>query len=363
MTKRIDTPLAAAAAVDTLWITRCPVPTPLGIAAHLGWFDEEFGRDGIAVETLQDGRHADLRGSHIDHSLRHSFRQGGSIPALWARAQGAATSLIGLTWVDESQLILALPQAGIRTVAELRGRRIGLPARPGARIDIFRAAALRGFLGALSLAGLDERDVEFVDVPAAGPGPGSGTTPALAPELELAFSNPASVTSRALYTAEVGALVRGEVDAIYVKGSLGLETAHMIGARVVIDIGFHPDVQVRVNNGTPRPITVDSAFIAARPDLVARFLRRVVDVAAWAQDHPQGVLDELGRETGSTHDWLRLAYGADVHRSLETGLAPRAVAALSQFKDFLVAWQFLPHDFDVADWVDHSVLDRLAPAV
>jgi ABC-type nitrate/sulfonate/bicarbonate transport system substrate-binding protein len=342
--------------VETIWYTRCPVPTPLGIAAHLGWFEREFGPDGIAIETLQDGRNAALRAAHIDHALAHSFRQGGSIPALWARAQGADTRVIGLTWIDESQLILALPQSGIRTVRDLRGRRIGLPSRPDARIDIFRAAALRGFLGALGLEGLGARDVELVDVPADDVG--------VPPDAQLRqfFSNPSSATSRALYAAEVRALLRGDVDAIYVKGSLGLETAHLIGARVVTDIGFHPDPQVRVNNGSPRPLTVDGAFIDARPDLVARFLQRVIDVAGWGREHPLDVLDFLGRETGSTHEWLRLAYGKEVHRKLETGLAPDAVTALSGFKDFLLEWGFLPQDFSVHDWVDRSVLERSALA-
>ncbi|SDE79198.1 ABC-type nitrate/sulfonate/bicarbonate transport system, substrate-binding protein [Massilia sp. PDC64] len=342
--------------VETIWYTRCPVPTPVGIAAHLGWFEQEFGPDGIAIETLQDGRNAGLRASHIDHTLQHSFRQGGSIPALWARSQGADTRVIGLTWIDESQLILALPQSGIRTVRDLRGRRIGLPSRPGQRIDIFRAAALRGFLGALGLEGLGARDVEIVDVPAQDVGA------AASPQLRQFFSNPASATSRALYAAETRALLRGDVDAIYAKGSLGLELAHLIGARVVTDIGFHPDPKVRVNNGSPRPLTVDRAFINARPDLVARFLRRVADVDDWGREHPHDVLDFLGRETGSTHEWLRLAYGKDVHRKLVTGLAPDAIAALADFKDFLLAWGFLPHDFDVAAWVDHTVLDRLAIA-
>lgn len=341
---------------DTIWYTRCPVPTPVGIAAHLGWFDEEFAPDGIAVASLQDGNNEAVRSSHIDHSLRHSFRQGGSIPALWAKSQGAATSVIGLTWIDESQLILALPGSGIRTVRDLRGRRIGLPSRPGQRIDIFRAAALRGFLGALSTEGLGARDVELTCVPAADMGR------AEAPGLGAHFANPSSVTSRSLYAAEVGALLRGEVDAIYVKGSLGLETAHLIGARVVIDIGFHPDARVRINNGSPRPLTVDTAFIEARPDLVRRFLRRVTDVANWARDRPAEVLDFLGQETGSTHAWLRLAYRDDVHRRLHTGLAPDAIAALSHFKDFLLEWGFLPHDFSVPAWIDHSVFERLAVA-
>jgi ABC-type nitrate/sulfonate/bicarbonate transport system substrate-binding protein len=339
---------------DTLWITRCPVPTPLGIAAHLGWFDDEFAPDGIAVASLQDGANAAVRESHIDHSPERSFRQGGSIPALWAKSQGAATSVIGLTWLDEAQLILALPQSGIRTVRDLRGRRIGLPSRPDQRIDIFRAAALRGFLGALSTEGLGAGDVELVYVPASGP------VRAESPALAGHFANPSSVTSRSLYAAEVGALLRGEVDAIYVKGSLGLETAHLIGARVVIDIGFHPDPQVRINNGSPRPLTVDSGFIEARPDLVRRFLRRVHDVAGWGRDRPDEVLDFLGLETGSTHAWLRLAYRDDVHRRLDTGLAPEAIAALSHFKDFLLEWGFLPHDFSVPAWIDHSVAGQLA---
>lgn len=335
---------------EAIWYTRCPVPTPLGIAAHLGWLDEEFGADGIPVASLQDERHAAVRESHIDHTLRHSFRQGGSIPALWAKSQGAATSVIGLTWLDEAQLILTLPQSGIRGVRDLRGRRIGLPSRAGQRIDIFRAAALRGFLGALSIEGLGAADVDIVLVPAGDVGRHTSAV------LSEHFANPSSVTSRALYAAEVGALLRGEVDAIYVKGSLGLETAHLIGARVVIDIGFHPDPQVRVNNGSPRPLTVDTAFLQARPDLVRRFLRRVTDVADWGRERPQQVLDFLGQETGSTHAWLHLAYRDDVHRRLDTGLTPAAIAALSQFKDFLLAWDFLPNDFSVPDWIHHTAL-------
>jgi ABC-type nitrate/sulfonate/bicarbonate transport system substrate-binding protein len=51
-----------------------------------------------------------------------------------------------------------------------------------------------------------------------------------------------------------------------------------------------------------------------------------------------------------------------LNRKLETGLAPDAIAALADFKDFLLAWGFLPHDFDVAAWIDHTVVERLALA-
>jgi ABC-type nitrate/sulfonate/bicarbonate transport system substrate-binding protein len=101
----------------TLWYTRCPVPTPLGIAAQLGWIEAEFDRDKIAVRTLQDEQDSKLRESHFDHWLPNSFRQGGSIPAIWARSRGRDTRLLGLTWTDESQVILTRPDSGIRSVA------------------------------------------------------------------------------------------------------------------------------------------------------------------------------------------------------------------------------------------------------
>ena len=81
-------------ALDRLWYTRCPVPTPLGLASQLGWFLDEFRDDGIGVFTLQEADQVSLRESHYDHHLTNSFRQGGNVPAIWARARtldGAST--------------------------------------------------------------------------------------------------------------------------------------------------------------------------------------------------------------------------------------------------------------------------------
>ena len=173
---------------------------------HLGWLNGETSADGVAPPR---GATRHDVSSISDHTLAQSFRQGGSIPAMWARSNGANTRVIGLSWVDESQLILARPESGIRSVKALRGRRIAIPSRPDDRIDIFRASALRGFVNALSLDGLTTRDV--VDVRARTP---QAVGPARAADL---FASPHGFSSRALYAAEAGALLRGEVDAIYVK--------------------------------------------------------------------------------------------------------------------------------------------------
>ena len=125
--------------VDTLWYTRCPVPTPLGIAAQLGWIEEEFNADGIAVRTLQDEADPSLRESHFDHKLDNSFRQGGNVPAIWARSAGRETRVVGLTWTDEAQVILTLPKSGIRSVGDLKGRKLAVATRPQDQIDFWKA--------------------------------------------------------------------------------------------------------------------------------------------------------------------------------------------------------------------------------
>ncbi|MCL4634216.1 ABC transporter substrate-binding protein [Burkholderia sp.] len=352
-----DRPDSSSDKQQTFWYARSPVPTPLGIAVHLGWLNGETSADGVAIRSPRGATRHDVS-SISDHTLAQSFRQGGSIPAMWARSNDAHTRVIGLSWVDESQLILARPESGIRSVKALRGRRIAIPNRPDDRIDIFRASALRGFVNALSLDGLTLGDVERVDVRARTL---QAVGPARAANL---FASPHGFSSRTLYAAEAGALLRGEVDAIYVKGSTGLEIAQLIGAHVVIDIGFHPERSIRNNNGTPRPLTVNADVLANHPDIVAGFLKLVVAAGEWAGTHPDETAHYVAGETASSIDWVRAAYGNQLHRHLGVNLDDESVAALDEFKTFLLDHGFLEADFDVADWIDPRPLaDVLQPSL
>lgn len=324
--------------LKTLWYTRCPHPSPLGLAAQLGWFLDEFIDDGIDVFTLQETENRRLRQSHLDHHLTNSFRQGGSAPAIWARARGADTRVIGFSWIDEYQAIIARAGSGIETPRDLAGRRLALPVDGNALIDVRRAEALRGFTVALDIAGLAESRVDFVDVPVVRPD----------------RSQP--LPRYAAYDRVVGALERREVDAIFVKGAWGLKAAHETDAQVVLDIHAHPDPLVRVNQGTPRPITVDSAILRNHPDIVARFLARVVEVGDWASVHPAETTHYVSRETKCTELWVAKAYGRDLHHRQRTIIDETCTTALSVYKDFLLRAGFISQDFSIAEWIDHEPL-------
>lgn len=343
-----------AAKPEALWYTRCSIPTPLGIAAQLGFYKDEFADDGIAIKSLQESRDPAEQDSHFEHTLPHSFRLGGAVPPIWARAKGQDTRVIGISWIDEYQAILALPESGIRGPKDLRGRKLGLPKRTDRNdsVDVARASALRGFLVSLESVGLGHGDAEWVDFTNRRHG---------AAEQEVAAPDTAVRRRRAhSYTSAAHALVKGDVDAIYVKDVRGAETAHLLGAQVVIDLGFHPDPLLRINNCTPRPLTVNASTLRDFPELVDRFVSRVAAVGDWARQHPAEAITQIARETNWTESWVRFAYGADAHENLGLGLSEKAIWGLNTFKDFLFKWDFLKADFDLNAWIDRAPLERLA---
>ncbi|MFM8331465.1 MAG: ABC transporter substrate-binding protein [Candidatus Methylumidiphilus sp.] len=337
---------------DALWYTRCSIPTPLGLGAQLGWYRDEFSGDGITIKSLQESNDPAEQASHFEHSLPHSFRLGGSVPAIWTKAKGRATRVIGISWIDEYQAIITLPTSGIRTPADLRGRKLGLPTSNKRKdsVDVARATALRGLLLGLELAGLEYKDAEWIDV-------------ASSRDVEQSIQAPdTSVRRRRAhsYTDTALALARGEVDAIYVKDVRGAETAHLLGAHVVVQLGFHPDAHFHINNSTPRPLTVNQDTLDRYPDLVQRFLSRVRDVDGWARQNPAAAVREIASETNWTESWVRFAYGEKVHLSLGVELSERNIAGLTEYKDFLLKWDFIEKDFSVREWIDPAPLLALA---
>lgn len=329
-----------------LWYTRCPAPTPLSIAYQLGWVEQCFREAGVGVRSIRDSRDPAVRESHFTHALDFSFRQGGNIPPIWARSGGRETRVVGITTTDEFQAIVALPGSGIAGGADLRGRRVGVPRKPGERIDFQRATALKGIVSALSLEGLTHRDVELVYLDS--------------PESNLAEVGQAAflgLKRRYPYGNELLSLAAGRIDAFFVKGAEGLVLANQIGAVVVSEFGFHPDPRIRVNNGTPRPLTVDAAFLDQRPDLVAELVATVGRVAAWAEAHPDDAVRLIANEIGVGEDAVRAANGAEVHRHLRLMIEKDQLVAFDHFQRFLLEWGFIPADFDVAGWIDRGPLE------
>lgn len=321
-----------------LWYSRCGAATASAIAIRKHWLQDEFDRPGTVLRSLRDSEDGEIQDAHYHHKLSGFFREGGNIPPIWARSGGRDTVVVGITWLDEYQGILVRKDSGIQTVADLKGKRLGLPLHNNL-IDFQRGAALHGFVTALSLAGLGREVATFVDLPA----------PA---ESRARFRNGDRARSNRP-RFEVDALLAGQVDAIFLRFAHGVRWARDERLHQVININDLSDPLLRVNNGTPRPVTVDRAFLQDHPTVVARYLAVLIKTARWAEANPQELLGLLVSEGGAENtEEVIASHGADVHRSFHPQLSETYIKGLEVQKNFLRDHGFLQGDFSVPEWID-----------
>ncbi len=336
-------------AVDTIWYTRCPVPTAFSVAINRGFIEREFASDGIRIASLQQAADPKTLQSHFNHSLGDSFRYGGNIPPIWARSEGADTKLIGLAWIDAPHVILTLPESGIRTVADLKGKRLSVPRRVNDQIDFWRAGAIRTYEVALATEGLTLDDVELVDVPIVPGYIDAGTGSAITGSI---FS---SARRRSPLSGDLAALVEGRVDAIFTESSFSVHLRKFLGAHVVYDAHSHPDPRARHNNAIPQAFTVSAGLVRDRPDLVARVIAATIEAADWARAHRDELIRITALEANVSEEIADYTYPL-LEQQLETGFTPEAVDAIRLRKQFLLSHGFIKTDFDLEDWIDRAPL-------
>jgi ABC-type nitrate/sulfonate/bicarbonate transport system substrate-binding protein len=208
-------------------------------------------------------------------------------------------------------------------------------------IDFQRGAAQHGFTTALAQAGLTPEDAHFVDVES--------------PSYDQQDGPRAAPSERR--NATLDALENGEIDALFIRYARGYRVAQDSRFRQLLNIFDLTDPLQRVNNGTPRPITVDRAFLDKHPEVVARYLAVLLRTAKWAENHRNEVAELLLPESGGeTLDDVFAAHGDDVHLSFTPKLTQDYIDGLETQKNFLRDWGYLKQDFDVKDWVVHEPL-------
>jgi len=326
--------------LENIWMMRCPVPAASGVAYRLGWMDEAFGRNGIGVKrVIEDG--LNLVEHDPEERDRHLFREGGNIQALAGRALGIPTRVIGLAWIDERQAIMVRPDMQVLDPRDLKGLRFGLPGYARSRGEsIARGMSLHGIQSALALGGLTLEDIDLVEVPA--------------PPRE----QPSREGMRRLWLG-LEWLAAGRVDAVYVKGSAAAEAASRLGLAVAIDLDAYPSRLARINNGTPRPITVHQHMLDEHRDLVECFLEQSLRAADWAALNPVELKPIIAHETLSGIEGVDAAYRNNFHRSLHPDLSEDRIEMLRVQAGFLWVHGFLEAPVDIDRWICREPLDTV----
>lgn len=342
--------------ISTLWFTRCPAPSAASVAIRLGWMEAEFAPDGIAVRSLAGSRDKTVQLSHYRHTQPNSFRFGGYVPPLVAASRGADLKVIGLAWPDRTAAVLALPGSPILGPQGLKGRRLAVPRRLNDSIDWWRATVMNGYRHALVQTGLSQTDVEFVDV-----------------DIQREYFEDAAQGDRpdqslwgarsqfAVQREEAAALLSGRVDALYSDAAMGALITAFLGLETVVDLRSPEDDAVG-DAEHPIVLTASGELLRERPDLVRRWLRRLLDAAPWAVEHPDQTRRIIAQDTGLPEEFVAAAYSPRVHLQLDVSLTPNRIAALRAKFEHLLAEGFLAGPFDFDALIEPGPLaDALSP--
>jgi len=338
--------------IDTLWYTRCPAPTAASIAIREGWLEAEFAPDGIAVRSLASSTDRTVHLSHYTHSQPNSFRFGGYVPPLMSASRGADLRILGISWPDRAAALFVLPESPIRDAGDLRGKRFSVPKRLNDSVDWWRALVLAAYRHALAKAGLTTSDVQMVDIEIERPYVADAKAGA-----QAGLSLWGARSQFAVQREEVAALLRDEVDVIYSDAAMGTLVQAFLGLRAVMDLSAIEESADTVA-GQPLILTASGALIRERPDLVERWLARLLDAKEWASQHEDRVRQIAAQDTGLPEDFVQAAYSPRIHTQLDLSLSPLRIAMLKDKHDTLVSNGFLLAPLDFATLIDHEPLQR-----
>lgn len=327
----------------TVWFTRCPVPTATGMAIRQGLIDERLRSTGWQARSLAASTDPKVRQAHFDQSQDHLFRHGGNTPPIMALARGGDLRIVGMSWYDAYRAILVLPGSGIRTAADLKGRRLSLPRRNKDAVDFWRSTALRGAGQVLAGEGLSLGDVQLVPV-----------------DTDRTFvedSRQGTSANDTLWDAdfmlghqreEAFALIRGEVDAVFTQGAQGALLRGFLGAH---SVQGRPAGRLH-NNDTPLLFTMSGRLIDEAPEAAAAILRAALDASAWAARHASDAHRLLAADVGLPEEMAARAYSPAIHEQLAIDLADDKVALLQAQIAGLHSLEMIPAPFDARQSID-----------
>jgi sulfonate transport system substrate-binding protein len=281
----------------------------MAIAHAKGWIDDEFKADGGKVEWLFfKGAGPAVNEALSTGQLDFAFQ--GDLPAIVARAAGLKTRLILATGARSNIVIGVPPDSPLKTVADLRGKRVSLFRGTNMHLPALRL---------LDAHGLTEKDLRIVNLDTAG------------------------------YLA---ALSTRDIDAA-------------IGAMDILRLRDKGQVRVLYTSKGDSPIftrqshvLVTEAFAQAQPQLVQRVVNAAVRTARWSSDEAnrEEVLRLWARAGTPYEHWKEDYDGEPLRVRVNPNFDPFLVARYKDAVEQSFRFKLSRARFDVDGWIDTSYL-------
>jgi ABC-type nitrate/sulfonate/bicarbonate transport system substrate-binding protein len=154
------------------------------------------------------------------------------------------------------------------------------------------------------------------------------------------------------------ALLAGKVDAIYTHSKTWQHLQEDTGKIAAIeDLSRYPDWRLQANN-EPAVITCSDVMAEQHPELVVTFMKAMIKVGRWANEHKHAAAAILDRQT--FYRDIEDTYQGIKHIDMVPSLSPRNMAQIEIGKDFMLKHGYIKNDFDVHKWAAPEFLEKAA---
>jgi ABC-type nitrate/sulfonate/bicarbonate transport system substrate-binding protein len=243
-------------------------------------------------------------------------------------------------------------------MTDLKGKKVGLSKSLNTiKNDWWRIQEEQGIELMLRLNGMTRNDVEIVEFPY--PDDWYDNPEMLDPmenpsELQLKRDHKRDLAYRPLEMA----LEKGVVDAIYTQSVVFQHLQEATGKfKAIEDLSRYPDWTLQVAN-IPAVITCTEVMAEKHPELVVAFMKGMIRMGRWANEHKSAAAAILNRQTFYLDE-------EDTYRGIKEidmvpNLSPQNLVSVEIGKDFMVSHGYIKNNFDVHKWASPEFLEQAA---
>ena len=296
---------------------------------------------------------------HYIHNLDNLIRFGGLFPPVHVHADIRRTRLLGVTHVPhEGGCMMVRARDDIYRMTDLKGKKIGLSKSLNTiKNDWWRIQEHQGIELMLRMNGMTMDDVQIVEFPY--PDDWYDNPEMLDPmenpsELWLKRDHKHDLAFRPLETA----LEKGVIDAIYTQSKVFQHLQEATGKfKAIEDLSKYPDWTLQVAN-IPAAITCTDVMAEKHPELVVTFLKGMIKVGRWANEHKHAAAAILDKQTFYLD--VEDTYEGIKHVDMVPNLSPQNLVSVEIGKDFMLSHGYIKNDFDVKKWAAPEFLEQAA---
>jgi ABC-type nitrate/sulfonate/bicarbonate transport system substrate-binding protein len=247
----------------------------------------------------------------------------------------------------------------IYRMADLKGKKIGLSrSQNKIKTDWWGIQEEQGIELMLRLNGMTRNDVQIVEFPY--PDDWYDNPEMMGPEME----NPSELWLRRDHKHDLAfrpletALEKGVIDAMYSQSKVLSVLSETTGKfKSIEDLSRYPDWTLQVAN-IPAAITCSDVMAEKHPELAIAFLKGMIKVGRWANEHKHAaaaILDKqtFYRDVEDTFEGIRLI-------DMVPNLSPQNLVSVEIGKDFMLSHGYIKNNFDVHKWAAPEFLEQAA---